>query len=130
MLFRLGRCVSYGRGVTYSPLADVLRAELGLFPRDTVETALARLAGREILGLTLGFDVGGDLDPRGAAERLRREWVRLVTELAATQTVVLVVEDLHWASEPLRELLERLLEDVEGPLLLLVTARPDRPGSE
>ena len=129
MLFRLGRCVSYGRGVAYSPLADVLRAELGLFPRDTVETALARLAGREILGLTLGFDVGGDLDPRGCG-RLRREWVRLVTELAATQTVVLVVEDLHWASEPLRELLERLLEDVEGPLLLLVTARPDRPSSE
>ena len=55
--------------------------------------------------------------------------MRLVTELAATQTVVLVVED-HWASEPLRELLERLLEDVEGPLLLLVTARPDRPSSE
>ncbi len=27
----------------------------------------------------------------------------------------------------MRELLERLLEDVEGPLLLLVTARPDRP---
>ena len=125
VLFRLGRCVSYGRSVTYSPLADVLRAELGLF--SPVETALARLAGREILGLTLGFDVGGDLDPRAAAERLRREWVRLVTELAATQTVVLVVERPALGGEPLRELLERLLEDVEGPLLLLVTARPDRP---
>jgi class 3 adenylate cyclase len=128
VLFRIGRCVSYGRGVTYSPLADVLRAQLGLYASDTVETVLARLAGRVILGLTLGLDVGGDLDPRGAAERLRTEWVRLVSELAAAQPVVLVVEDLHWASEPLRELLERLLAEVEGPLLLLVTTRPDRPG--
>jgi hypothetical protein len=53
--------------------------------------------------------------------------VRLVSERAASQPVVIVVEDLHWASEPLRELLERLLAEVEGPLLLLVTARPDRP---
>jgi len=126
-LFRLGRCVSYGRGVTYSPLADVLRAQLGLLETDSVETILARLEGREILGLTLGLDVSGDLDPRGASERLHAEWVGLLNELAAEQPVVLVIEDLHWASEPLRDLLERLLEEVEGPLLLLVTTRPDRP---
>ena len=126
-LFRLGRCVSYGRGVTYSPLADVLRAQLGLLETDSVETILTRLEGREILGLTLGLDVSGDLDPRGAAERLRAEWVGLLTELVAGQPVVLVIEDLHWASEPLRDLLERLLAEVEGPLLLLVTTRPDRP---
>jgi len=125
--FRLGRCVSYGRGVTYSPLADVLRAELGLVESDSLESVHAQLAGRNILGLTLGLDVGGDLDPRGAAELLRTEWVNLVTEHVGAQTVILVVEDLHWASEPLRELLERLLAEVEGPLLLLVTARPDRP---
>ena len=127
VVFYLGRCVSYGRGVTYSPLAGVLRSQLGLREGDALETVRARLAGREILGLILGLDVGGDLDPRGAAERLRTEWVSLVSELALGHTVVLVVEDLHWASEPLRELLERMLSEVEGSLLLLVTARPDRP---
>ncbi len=127
VLFRIGRCVSYGRRVTYSPLADVLRTQLGLLESDEVETVLARLAGRDILGLTLGLDVGGDLDPRGAAEQLRTAWVKLLAELTATQEVVLVIEDLHWASEPLVELLDRLLAEVEGPLLLLVTTRPDRP---
>jgi predicted ATPase len=74
----------------------------------------------------LGLDVGADLDPRGAAERLRAEWVDLVTGLARTQPVVLVVEDLHWASEPLSDLLERLLAEADGPLLLLFTTRPGR----
>ena len=41
--FRLGRCLSYGRSVTYSPLADVLRQELGLREEDL---ALEKLAGR------------------------------------------------------------------------------------
>ena len=40
--YRVGRCVSYGRGVTYSPLADVLRAQLGLDLTDPVETVLER----------------------------------------------------------------------------------------
>ena len=67
--FRLGRCLSYGRGVTYSALADVLRQELGLRQEDSAEAVLERLAGREILGLTLGLDVAGDLDPRAALLR-------------------------------------------------------------
>ena len=74
--FRLGRCLSYGRSVTYSALADVLRQELGLREEDPAEDVLERLAGREILGLTLGLDVAGDLDPRAALLRLQDEWVR------------------------------------------------------
>ena len=52
--FRLGRCLAYGRSVTYSALADVLRQELGLRQEDSPEEVLERLAGREILGLTVG----------------------------------------------------------------------------
>ena len=38
---------------------------------------------------------------------------------------MLVIEDLHWAAEPLVEVLERVLSDAEGPVLLLATTRPD-----
>jgi class 3 adenylate cyclase/tetratricopeptide (TPR) repeat protein len=126
--FRLGRCLPYGRSVTYSPLADVLRAELGLRQEDPPETVLARLVGHELLGLTLGLDVAGDLDPRSAGLRLQEEWVGLVSELAAERPLVLAVEDLHWAAEPLLDLLELVLSAVEGPLVLLATTRPGRPG--
>ena len=37
----------------------------------------------------------------------------------------MLIEDLHWAQEPLLDLLERLLDDVDGPFLLVATARPE-----
>ena len=125
--FRLGRCLSYGRSVTYSPLADVLRGHLGLREEDPPQTVLSRLEGREILGLVLGLDVTGDLDPRAAVLRLQDEWVGLVSELAAQGPLVLAIEDLHWAAEPLVELLGRTLADANGPVLVLATARPEHP---
>ena len=125
--FRLGRCLSYGRGVTFSPLADVLRSELGVREEDPPEAVLARLGGREILALTLGLNVAGDLDPRAAGQRLQEEWVTLLDGLVTQAPVVLAVEDLHWAAEALLELLDRVLDEVAGPLLLLATARPGGP---
>jgi class 3 adenylate cyclase/tetratricopeptide (TPR) repeat protein len=123
--FRLGRCLSYGRSVTYSPLADVLRQELGLREE---EPALEKIAGNEILGLTLGLDVAGDLEPRAAVLALQDAWVRLASEIGARGPAVVVLEDLHWASEPLIELLGRVLSDAAGPVLILGTTRPGRAG--
>lgn len=114
--FRLGRCVSFGRGATYAPLADLLRAEPPVV-----------LTGREILAMSFGQPVPGDLDPRVAAERLRTGWADLLTEMATRQTVVLVIEDLHWASTPLLAVLERVLTDAHGPVLVLATTRPEHP---
>ena len=46
--------------------------------------------------------------------------------------MVVLVEDIHWAEEQLLDLLEHVLAAAEGPLLLVVTARPElvdrRPG--
>ena len=105
----------------------MLRQELGLRQEDSAEAVLERLAGREILGLTLGLDVGGDLDPRAAVLRLQDQWVQLISELGAGGPAVVVIEDLHWAAEPLVEVLERVLSKAEGPVLVLATMRPDRP---
>jgi class 3 adenylate cyclase len=123
--FRLGRCLSYGRSVTYSPFADVLRQELGLREEDA---ALERLGGREALGLTLGLDVARGLDPRAAVLELQDEWVRFVSEIGARGPAVVVLEDLHWATEPLLELLARVLSDATGRVLILGTTRPGREG--
>jgi tetratricopeptide (TPR) repeat protein len=38
---------------------------------------------------------------------------------------VLAIEDVHWAAEPLVEMLRRTVTDVEGRVLLLATARPE-----
>ena len=77
------------------------------------DSALEKVTGKEILGLTLGLDVAGDLEPRAAVLALQDAWVRLVSEIAARGPAVLVLEDLHWATEPLIELLARVLSGLE-----------------
>ena len=59
-----------------------------------------------------------------------REWAQ---RMAQEQPLVLVFEDIHWAEEPLLELIEHLATWVrEAPLLLVTLARPElldiRPG--
>ena len=124
-LRRVGRCLAYGRGTTYRPLADVLREELALLETDEPETIRRRLGERQILGLTLGLEAPGDLHPLEARERLHAAWVELLSERTARRPALILIEDLHWAQEPLLDLLERLLEDVSGPLLIVGTTRPE-----
>jgi class 3 adenylate cyclase/tetratricopeptide (TPR) repeat protein len=124
-LRRTGRCLSYGQATTYWPLGEVLREHLALLESDPPEAQIRRLGERSILGLTLGLDVASDLHPLAARDRLHQAWVEFSEELVADGPAVLFVEDLHWAEEPLLDLLERLAEDVQGPLLVLGTARPE-----
>jgi tetratricopeptide (TPR) repeat protein len=122
---RTGRCLAYGRGITYWPLGEILKEHLGILENDSPDDVRRLLGDREILGLTLGLDLGGELHPLAARDRLHDAWVELVAELASERPVVLLLEDLHWAEEPLLDLLERLVRDVRGPLFVIGTARPE-----
>jgi class 3 adenylate cyclase/tetratricopeptide (TPR) repeat protein len=124
-LRRSGRCLAYGKGSTYWPLAEVLREHLAIPRTATRNEVLARLHGREILGLTLGLDVAADLHPARRRELLHDAWVSLLWETASQQPTVLLIEDLHWAEQPLLDLLGELAREVRGPLMLLTTARPE-----
>ena len=124
-LRRVGRCLSYGEGVTYLPLGEIVREHLGLLESDPPETVRRRLGRHEILGMTLGLEGPSDLHPLAARDQLRLAWVGFLEELVADQPAVVLVEDLHWGDDALLDLLEAGLHDVRGPLLLLGTARPE-----
>jgi len=131
-LRRTGRCLSYGTGVAYWALGEVLKEHLGLLESDPPEVALERLGGREMLGLALGLDVAQGLHPLAARDRFQDAWAEFLTEIVAERPAVVLVEDVHWAEEQLLDLLEHVLGAVQGPLLLIATARPElldrRPG--
>jgi class 3 adenylate cyclase len=122
---RTGRCLSYGEGITYWPVGEVLKEHLGVRDGDPPERARALLAGREILGLALGLDVEPALHPLEARERLHAAVVRFVDELGAERPAAVLVEDVHSAEDDLLDLLERVLREARAPLLLLTTARPE-----
>jgi class 3 adenylate cyclase len=124
-LRRVGRCLPYGHGITYTALGEILREHFGLLDSDTPETVRVRLGAREMLGMTLGLEPPADLHPLAARDRLHQAWVSFLDELVAEQPAVVLVEDLHWADEALLDLVEAGLEEVQGPLLVLATARPE-----
>jgi class 3 adenylate cyclase len=124
-IWRTGRCLAYGDGITYWPLGEIVREHFGLREGAKAEDVAHALEGRELLGLALGLDVAPDLHPLDARERLHAASVAFVEELAAVSPAVLVVEDVHWAEQDLLDLLERLVSDVRARVVLLATARPE-----
>jgi class 3 adenylate cyclase len=124
-LRRTGRCLPYGQGITYWPLGEVLKEHLGILETDSPERVRESLGAREVLGLTLGLDLKDDLHPLAVRERLHEAWIEFLEELASEGTTVLLLEDLHWAEEPLLDLVERLVRDVQGPMLIVATGRPE-----
>ena len=126
-----GRCLPYGEGVTYWPLAEMVKASAGITDDDPLDEAQRKIreccedeAVADLLGLAVGVleAVEGE---RGQQEITwaARAWAE---QLAAANPLVLVFEDVHWGEEPLLDLVEHLAAWVrEQPLLLLCIARPE-----
>ena len=122
---RTGRLLSYGKGTTYWPMGEVLKEHFGISEGDGVDTITARLADHPYLALTLGIAVDEELHPLVARERLHDAWVAFLETLARERPLVLLIEDGHWADDQLCDLIDTLVAQVSGPLLVLVTARPE-----
>jgi class 3 adenylate cyclase/tetratricopeptide (TPR) repeat protein len=126
-----GRCLPYGEGITYWPLAEMVKVAAGISDDDPVEEAYEKLraccedeAVADLIGLAVGVleAVEHQATPQEIAWAAR-EWAE---ELAKAQPLVLVFEDIHWSEEPLLELIEHLAAWVrEAPLLIVCLARPE-----
>jgi DNA-binding SARP family transcriptional activator/tetratricopeptide (TPR) repeat protein len=120
------RCLSYGDGVSLLPAIDLVHAAAGISPeatRDQAQERLSALIGddpgtvEQLLRLIgLGDEPGGEDETVWALRRL-------LERAARRSPVVVLVDDLHWASPPTLDLLERLVEPVPAPLLVTATTR-------
>jgi len=126
-----GRCLPYGEGVTYWPLAEMVKSSAGISDDDPLDEARAKLretcedeAVADLLGLAVGVleAVEGERAQQEIAWAARA-WAE---QLAEAQPLVLLFEDVHWGEEPLLELIEHLAAWVrESPLFLLCIARTE-----
>src|SRR6266516_4784254 len=124
-VLRAGRCLSYGEGITYWPLGEVLREHFAIHESESPASVAARFADREGLGFTLGLPPPDDMHPLTVRERIHNAWLDLLQSLVDDRPVVLLIEDLHWAEPELCALLQGVTERVAGPLLAIDTARPE-----
>ena len=135
-----GRCLPYGEGITYWPLAEIVReitrAGGGDPGKQSVAAIAAILAGREKAKLiaervaeVLGF---GEGEP-GTSEETFWAVRQLFEALARQRPLVIVVDDLHWAESTFLDLIEHVVDfSRDFPILIVCIARPElldaRPG--
>jgi class 3 adenylate cyclase/tetratricopeptide (TPR) repeat protein len=120
-----GRCLSYGEGITYSAIADMVHEAVGGDVRAGLEHLLA---GQADAGdaVTLVASVLGEGVADGSGEAPFWAIRRLFETLAASRPLVLIFEDIHWAEPTLLDLIEHLADWVrERPILLVCLARPE-----
>jgi class 3 adenylate cyclase/tetratricopeptide (TPR) repeat protein len=126
-----GRALPYGEGVTYWPLASMIKASAGITDDDPANEAFEKLrrcceseAVADLLAVALG--VLGAADSERNAQELTWAAFRWAEQLADAQPLVLVFEDVHWAEEPLLDLIEQLTRSLRTvPVLIVTIARPE-----
>jgi class 3 adenylate cyclase/tetratricopeptide (TPR) repeat protein len=133
-----GRCLSYGEGITFFPVAEVVRAAAGIAEEDPPEHAIQKLGTVVALddqhasivdGVSAALDLGSTSLPIDQVNWAIRRWLEL---LAASGPLVVVLDDLQWAEDALLDLIDHLARLAAAPVLVMGMARPEfyerRPG--
>jgi class 3 adenylate cyclase/tetratricopeptide (TPR) repeat protein len=109
----VGRCLSYGEGITYWPLAEIV-PQVG---------DLAFVLGDELAAHRVGAALGAG---EATAEEIAWGFRKLFERLAEEGPLIVVLDDIHWAEPALLDLIEYVTAFSEdAPLFLLCMARPD-----
>jgi class 3 adenylate cyclase/tetratricopeptide (TPR) repeat protein len=103
-----GRCLSYGEGISYWPVTEVVKQ---LVP-DGTSGPLASILGDE--------------STPSSPEEIAWAFRKLLESRAAERPVVVVFDDVHWGEPTFLDLVEHVADLSRGaPILLLCMARPE-----
>jgi class 3 adenylate cyclase len=146
VLWHVGRCLSYGDGIAFWALAEIVRGRLGIAEDEQADAAAAKFADdlarlvpepqRDYVGACLSGLLGVDYPsgkPGLRREQLFAGWRTFFECLARSAPVVLVIEDAENADDDLLDFLDHLVDWARGSAVyVLVLARPElserRPG--
>jgi DNA-binding CsgD family transcriptional regulator/tetratricopeptide (TPR) repeat protein len=148
-----GRCLASSRGVSYWALGEVLRRACGIGLDDRADDAESRLRDGlsrilaplalspgehaetlNALATSAGILVPGNplerAEPRGVPGAIAQSWARFLRAYTLRGGAILMIEDLHWAGSAIVSALPEIAARVDGPFLLVATARPAFLGRE
>jgi class 3 adenylate cyclase/tetratricopeptide (TPR) repeat protein len=132
-----GRSPSYGEGITFWALGEMVRRRARLAEDADEATTRAAIAAmleehiadaeeRERIGPALLSLLGVGEPPPGGRDALFPAWRTFFERVAEKGTTVLVFEDLQWADTGLLDFIDHLLDWSRGlPLMVVTLARPE-----
>jgi class 3 adenylate cyclase/predicted ATPase len=140
--FLEGRCLSYGKGVAYHPVIDILKASFDIGESDgdseikqKVKRSLNVTGADEattlpyLLELLSVKESGLDkipLSPEAKKDRMMEALKRIPLKASEIRPLILAYEDLHWIDKSSEDHLKHLLESIPGARVLMIfTYRPE-----
>jgi class 3 adenylate cyclase/tetratricopeptide (TPR) repeat protein len=136
-LWHRGRCLSYGEGVAYWALVDMVKMRCRIAEDEDTASALAKLRStieefipdaeeRRWVEPRLAHLLAIDGGAMGDQENVFSAWRTFFERLAARYPVVMVFEDMQWADAGMLDFVEYLLEWSRGHrIFILALARPE-----
>ena len=133
VVWRQGRCLPYGEGITFWALGEIVKAHAGVLESDGPDEAVSKLelvlpdvADRDWFLQRLKPLLGIEAGPTPDRDELFTAWRRFLELMADADPTVIVIEDLHWADPAMLDFLEHLADRAIGvPLLIVATTRPE-----
>jgi DNA-binding SARP family transcriptional activator len=120
-----GRSLSYGEGITFWPLREVVSQVNGDDPRRSLRGVLADEGDADTIVDRL---LGAAGLAGGASSNEETFWAarKLFEALARERPVVLMLDDVHWADPTFLDLVEHIADwSSESAILLLCLGRPE-----
>jgi class 3 adenylate cyclase/tetratricopeptide (TPR) repeat protein len=126
-----GRCLPYGDGITYWPVAEMVREAAGLGDDDAPDAARDKIAAPvrggegEAVAERLAQAIG-QAEATAPAEEIGWAFRKLLEALARQRPVVAVFDDVQWAEPTLLDLIDHLADwSREAPILAVAIARQE-----
>ena len=115
------QCLSYGEGITYWPVVELLLQLLGDEPHAALETlGVEGPAAAAAAGLLGKGEVASSVEETAWGIR------KVLEAAAAAEPLVILLEDIHWGEPAFLDLVEHVADwSRASPILLLCLARPD-----
>lgn len=140
--FLEGKCLSYGRGVAYHPIIDVLKSNFGIEEGESDSNIVKKVVkGLTVLKVDeastlpyllelLSAKKGGldklTMSPDAKRDRIIGALQRIVLKGSEIQPLIIAIEDLHWIDKSSEESAKHLLEITQDARALMIfTYRPE-----
>jgi class 3 adenylate cyclase/tetratricopeptide (TPR) repeat protein len=132
-----GRCLSYGEGVAYWALAEMVRTRAGIAEEEDPASAREKLhtavemhvpdeRERRLVEPRLAHLLRLEERPEADRADLFSGWRLFFERLAQTNPVILAFEDLQWADSGLLDFIDYLLEwSADFPIFILALGRSE-----
>jgi len=135
--FQEGKCLSYGRGVAYHPIIDIMKPNFDILEDDGDFEIRKKLKRGLDEASTLPYlleclsvkDSGVDtisLSPEARKDRIIKALIRITLKASERRPLIWAIEDLHWIDKSSEDVCKSLLDSITGARVFLIfTYRPE-----